>query len=406
MKKYLCQRTIKKLLLLCFYNFFISYSIDISILLEKCPIEKNNPINIYFRYVDKVFDVEDTESFFYFSDKTQDCLITYKEGNWYLNNKKLKIKNIGLRNEKKENYILYDNNKYEEEIKIHADNDFVYIINTLDLEKYVAAVVAKEVYETWNLKSLELAAIIARTYAIHKIHRHKKKKCIKSFHLKNSIEDQKYCGFIGSEKIKEAVFNTKDKIITWLFEPIIAMYHVCCGGIVPIDCIGFDFKQFPYLKRKKKCTACQNYKRYEWDIELNHNDFCFALSNFLNKKIVKIKKVKKINAKTGTVRRLILEVEIINKKRKKEMIQVFLSNRELRRLLKLQLSDHSPFFNIFFDQEHNLKITGKGNGHLIGVCQIGMNKYIEQGMSIEQIIRFYYPGTEISFIKEIEHVLV
>jgi stage II sporulation protein D len=400
MKTFLSRLNLKILFLLCFLNDHF-YPIDIKILIKKdtIPHSQKNSLEYSFENVKKVKDLNDPEAFYDIPKEMKQITLTYKNNDWYLNNKKLKTKQICLENKEIETHIAHEDCSYEGSIHLQTDENALYITNVVDLEKYVAAVVAKEFYSVWDANSLKIAAIITRTYATHKI---LKKKENSIYHLKNSIFDQHYCGYIYNEKIKHAVEETKGKIITWQKKPIMAMYHVCCGGVVPQECVGFNFEEHPYLKRKKKCTGCLTYKRYEWEINQTHDRFCDYLSSFLNQKILKIKKIIKIaHAKSGTVRRLLLELETLKQKKQKSSIQISLTNKQLRKIFNLPLSTHSAWFKLSFDKEHNITVIGKGNGHHMGLCQIGMNEYIKNGLPINEVITFYYPETEISHVEEI-----
>jgi stage II sporulation protein D len=378
------------------------YSINVSILIKKETISEI-PFECSFEKVKKVYDLEDPEILYHVPEGTKKLVFTYKENTWYLNNKKLKIKKICLSNESEKENISYENCSYEGTILLQSDLKKIYVTNVVDLEKYVAAVVAKEFYSVWHLDSLKIAAIITRTYAVHKLLQRREASI---YHLKNSIFDQHYCGYIHNEKIKNAVYETRGRIITWQKKPIMAMYHVCCGGVIPQECVGFNFEKHPYLERRKKCLGCKTYKRYAWEINLSHDIFCNYLSQFLNKNIVRVKRILKIShAKSGTVRRLFLEIETLKNKKKSSIVQVSLNNKQLRKILNLQLSIHSAFFKLQFDKNYNVKILGKGNGHHMGLCQIGMNEYIKNGIKIEEIIKFYYPKTQISLLEEILSLL-
>lgn len=409
MKTFHYLNQVQILFLVCLTITSNIFCIDISILLEKYDKNEEN-INLIFYNITKIYDLEDEDAFFRIKntnniskeqENEQKCVLSYIQNNWYLGKKKLKIKAIGLVNETKNNCIDYQNFSYQGIIKIHIDEKYIYITNTVDLEKYVAAVVAKEFYTVWHFNSLKIAAIIARTYAMHKIFQTKEKN--KFFHIKSSIFDQYYCGYIHNDKIEAAVQETFNKIITWQNKPIIAMYHVCCGGVIPKECVGFNFEKFPYLKRTKQCIGCKSYKRYEWQIYRSHELICDQLSEFLNKKIIKIKKILKVTyGKSGSVKKLLLEIDILKNKKTKQTIQVSLSNRQLRKILNLQLNAHSAFFKLHFDNNHNLEIIGKGNGHHMGLCQIGMHEYIKKGLSIDEVIKFYYPETKILSLNQID----
>ena len=40
-------------------------------------------------------------------------------------------------------------------------------------------------------------------------------------------------------------------------------------------------------------------------------------------------------------------------------------------------------------------ISGKGNGHGIGLCQYGAKGMADSGKNYKQILKYYYPGTKI-----------
>jgi stage II sporulation protein D len=371
----------------------LSYLKEISVLLKK--YHYNNVLTISFNNVEKISDLNDLENNCYYNSNFFLVYNNAKES-WYLDNKKLKINEIELTS-KEGAAIVFDNNEYEGKIIIRKDDEFIYIINSIDIELYVASVVSHEVYAGWNIESLKVAAITARTYALYQMEEANKRK--KIFHIKSSIEHQKYNGLNKDVRIYEAVSQTRGKIIAYNDKPILAMYHVCCGGVIPVECVGFDFEKCPYLKRKKKCIGCKDYKNYFWKNKIQQNIFCEKLTNLLSKKVVKIKRIKKnIIAKSGTVRRICLEIEIINKNHKKEIIQVLLNNKDLRKLFNIQLSLYSSCFTVHFNDKLDLEINGKGHGHHIGLCQRGMHGYSKKGLTMEKIIDFYYPNTTIIIV--------
>ncbi len=392
MKKYYYLKNYYIFYLLCFSQYLYTKQY-IKVLLEKILIENFNK-SLIFENINKINDYNDKDNY-YILTTNNNCNLYYnnKTQSWYLNNKKLKIISIELATKENE-YISFKNNKYEGEIIIQNDDKYIYIINHINLESYVASVVAKEFYSEWNIEALKTATIIVRTYALYKIEESEKTK--KNFHIKNSIEHQKYDGIKHDIKINNVVNETKGKIIQYNNKPILAMYHICCGGVKPIECVGFDFNKCPYLKRKKECIGCKDYKYYFWKNNINENDLCKELGNIIQKKVIKIKNIKKITyAKSGTIRRLAIEIVIINNKNKKEIILVLLNNKDLRKLFKIQLSSYSSCFTINFNDKFDVEINGRGHGHHIGLCQRGMHGYSKQGLTMEKIIEFYYPNTVI-----------
>ncbi len=43
--------------------------------------------------------------------------------------------------------------------------------------------------------------------------------------------------------------------------------------------------------------------------------------------------------------------------------------------------------------------AGKGWGHGVGLCQYGMKKLAELGYSYRDILKYYYPGSQVTTLK-------
>ena len=67
-------------------------------------------------------------------------------------------------------------------------------------------------------------------------------------------------------------------------------------------------------------------------------------------------------------------------------------------------SDFRRFFGRALFKSNNFKIkmegkqayiVGRGNGHGVGMCQLGALEMAQQGFSFERILSFYYPKLEL-----------
>jgi stage II sporulation protein D len=377
----------------CFYSIETEHS-SVDILIEQ--IAADSVVELVFDNIISINDFDDP-SYQHIFNTPASIVLSYKKNVWFLNNKKLKIKKLQLKvAHNAHDCIVYKNNKYPDTILIIPDECSILIINRLCLEEYVKAVIAKEVFPEWNNEALKTIAIVARTYAVHL--RDKARQKNKMYHLKSSIHHQKYEGKHFHESIENAVSETHNMIIVdSRKKPILAMYHVCCGGVIPWYCVGFDFKNHPYLKRKNKCVGCNEYKNFCWNKEISYSTILNNLKIISDEKnIIKLNKIISISyAKTGAVRSMVLEVEIYKSKKNIIKKKIILNNKKLRTLFDIKLSQHSAFFDVSCDKDFNFIITGKGQGHHIGLCQRGMYGYTKQGKTYKDIILFYYPGTEI-----------
>ena len=55
-------------------------------------------------------------------------------------------------------------------------------------------------------------------------------------------------------------------------------------------------------------------------------------------------------------------------------------------------------FNIKIDNENNVVINGKGNGHGVGLCQWGAIGQSKKGIDYKNILNHYFPGTTVKSI--------
>ena len=51
---------------------------------------------------------------------------------------------------------------------------------------------------------------------------------------------------------------------------------------------------------------------------------------------------------------------------------------------------------------HEIIISGKGSGHGVGLCQWGMKEMAELGYKHEAILHYYYPGTELLHLAQVD----
>lgn len=373
------------------FNFSFLNGKKIKVLLEKYSIIENN------------FEIEINGKDFLISDfydssyssllNYENLKISFNNEFFFINGKKLKIKNLKI---KSKDSINFNKNLYPNDLLILNDENFIYLINELEVEDYVKYVLANETIPLWSIENHKVSAITIRTYAYYKINEAKKNNRI--YDVKSSMYDQVYLGIKNYKNISIAVLETKDKIITWNDRPILAMYHICCGGIVPSRCIGFDFKNFPYLKREYACKNCKSYKDYEWRINLNLNDVCDKLSKKYKKNIKKIIKINNSSyTKSGAVKNINLKISFIDLKNNKKFENLILNNNEIRKLFMINKHNNSACFKIKLDR-FNLVIEGKGRGHHMGLCQQGAKILLNNGKNYEEIIYFYYPNTEIKKI--------
>ncbi|OQA35194.1 MAG: Amidase enhancer precursor [Candidatus Dependentiae bacterium ADurb.Bin331] len=274
-------------------------------------------------------------------------------------------------------YLHFDGKEYHGVFLVEMADKKIHLINCLDLEEYVYSVLNSESWPGWPLEVNKAFAIACRSYVLNKIQVAVGQK--KIFHIKNTNIHQTYNGVHESEKLREAVEQTRGIILTHNKKPIEAMFDSCCGGIIPAHIGSVDFTKAPYLARKKVCNFCKTCKIYSWKIEYQPHEFELLLRN-AGHHIKAIKDIKIIKYdKAGLVEKV--RIDGTNK-------TLQLTGKELYSLC----SKIKSFCYKIEKKGKKICFSGRGYGHQVGICQWGARRMVDAGHHYKSILQFYYPG--------------
>lgn len=276
----------------------------------------------------------------------------------------------------KTNYFFekeIENNTIETKIKLKDKNK----IKEINIDDYIIGVVGCEMPASFNIEALKAQAVASRTYALKHKKNNEKYDIVDSinnqcYNTKNELKDKwknNYNNYYN--KIKKAVLETKNEVITYNNDLIIAFYFAMSNGYTENSENVFKEKK-PYLKQVKSNWET-NRKDYIEKIEINKDTFLKKINT--NKKNLKIK----ILSKTPSGRVNVLRIN--NKEFK---------GTEFRKMFHLRSTD----FNIK-EKENKIIITTKGYGHGVGMSQYGANGLANEGKNYEEIIKYYYKDTQI-----------
>ena len=250
----------------------------------------------------------------------------------------------------------------------------------LNLEDYIVGVVAAEMPASFSMEALKAQAVAARSYAMYKINTSKK-----DYDLVTDVTNQAYIDKDKMqekwqdnfntyyEKIKTAVAETKNQVLTYDDEVICAFYFAMSNGYTEDSALVFGEAK-DYIASVDSSWD-KNLKNYEVTTTISKNDFCEKLN--INCNNIVISDIKYSN--TGRINSL----KINN--------QEFLGTK-VRTLLNLRSTD----FQI--DIGEDIKITTKGYGHGVGMSQYGANELAKLGKNYDEILKYYYKDVAISQI--------
>lgn len=285
-----------------------------------------------------------------------------------------------------EGKIRVNNRVYPGEIKVLVSTEGVTLVNIVDIERYLYGVVPYEISQNWTDEMLKVQSVIARTYAVLNLGRHKNE----GFDLCSDVHCQVYKGLSKNmyTRVKKAVDATKGMVVVdeETNKPVQTYYHAACGGgtenVTDIWGGGIDSKHLLGVD----CNYCASSPYSSWKCEIAQNKFVQLLETngfFIGKTVKKIKIVS--TTKKGRAK----EVEIVGSDS-----LVTLRGEDLRKILGYNKLRSTKIKDVEVDKD---KITfyGKGWGHGIGLCQWGANYLSQKGYKFDKIIKFYYPHVRI-----------
>jgi stage II sporulation protein D len=296
--------------------------------------------------------------------------------------------------------IIHVQNSKEEYIEptITLYNHYTKTLEDMPLEEYVVGVVAAEMPSSFEMEALKAQAVAARTLAVRKLRSYGGRGCSKHkgadvcseyIHCQAWIPESQQRKNWGdryeenSQKIRQAVEETRGYIMTYMGEPIEVFFYSTSNGKTE-DVAEVFSASLPYYKVVDS-PGEEGAPRYRATVSFTKQEFVrifnskYAKSGLtssnLDKKI-------KILSRTDSGRVRDLKVGDIKVK-----------GTEFRTLYGLNSTD----FNFRFEKD-KVHIDTIGYGHGVGMSQIGANAMAKQGYSFNDILEHYYRGVKIETI--------
>lgn len=254
----------------------------------------------------------------------------------------------------------------------------------MDLETYVAGVVAGEVYNTWEEEALKTQCVLARTFALNFAHTNPTE--YKEKGISTSIADaQSYDESTINDRILKAVEDTRGQVITSDGELINAYFHSNSGGQTALASVGFSSLENPgYIKSVKSPETSENSKNYSWSASFTKSEVLNALS----KMGVSVATISSVSLGTKSDSGHYVTLNIGGKEVSANTLRTNLGTTKMKstKLTKLYVEDGKIY------------MQGLGYGHGVGVSQWGAQVLATQGKTYQDILNYYFDNIEIKTI--------
>ncbi|MFA4842351.1 MAG: SpoIID/LytB domain-containing protein [Candidatus Omnitrophota bacterium] len=263
---------------------------------------------------------------------------------------------------------------------IKKDNLHLLVINWIGLEDYVKGILYHEASHYWPKDALQAQAVICRTYALYQMQENSGK----DYDVTSDVYSQVYGGKTSERyRTNKVVDETSGLALAYNGKIFPTYYHATCAGRTE-DAERLWNIDIPPLKGVA-CPYCRESPHFNWH-------YVATIDEAKNKLIAAGYKIKDISSIWVTGRdpsRRITELEISSPGK---IIKI--PAKDFRQLIGPDVI-RSTNFEVSV-KESDIVFEGFGWGHGVGLCQWGAYFMAKKGYNYKQILKFYYPGSELT----------
>ena len=294
-----------------------------------------------------------------------------------------------------------EDQEFEGELEIRNNADGTQTaINTLDLEDYLTSVISSEMSADSPMELLKAHAVISRSWALramaHPNH--------EGFDVCADDHCQRYEGLRRrNERAVQAVRETIGQVLTYDGEICDCRYYKCCGGKSEIWRTCWEDKDVPYIQ-SVECPYCgrasertlrlvlNDYDQetkdfHDWQVRYSDDELDALVQAHVSATIGHVTALEPLHrGASGRIDSLRIVGDQGEQTIGKELV--------IRKALS-----HSCLYSSWFDTAHAdgyWTLIGHGWGHGAGLCQIGAAQMAAEGHSYQDILAFYYAGSQLS----------
>lgn len=269
-------------------------------------------------------------------------------------------------------------------------------IIAMDVNDYLRGVLPSEMPPYYNMEALKAQAIVARTYLYRKMQYGKEDNgadiCdnyahCQAFYNKEQILNiwtkKGYDENLRKEywnNVNEAVTSTQDEVIVYNGEYIRAYFHASSPVRTESSTEIWGKEKIPYLVSVENVES-EEYLNRQSVVEISYEEFVSKLNEKLNTNISKISNDSDIRINEYTISGRVKNISVCNNLISAESLRTIFGLRST--LFTIQCNNGQVKFDVI------------GNGHGLGLSQVGADYYGKNGMNYIEIIKHYYTGVEV-----------
>ncbi len=301
----------------------------------------------------------------------------------------------------------YGTPSYRGIMELYSTPEGIVIVNELPVEEYLYAVVPSEMPASYETEALKCQAICARSYAYCQMLTYGYPEYYA--HVDDSVSYQVYGNSKEQETTTRAVNETSGKKL-WYQNQVVKTYYysTSCGHSTNVEAWGTkQGESNQYLQGVSICDEQGNaYERslpwYKWEATIPQKTLENLIELNTGKDIGELKSIEITKqgvggialqlTVTGTTKTITVETE--NKIRAALGGSGYQIKKQDGTVIQSTKLLPSAFFTIE-KMGKSYIIEGGGYGHGIGMSQNGANEIAKTGKTYEQILQFFYSGTQV-----------
>lgn len=256
-------------------------------------------------------------------------------------------------------------------------------LERMDIETYVAGVVAGEMKNDWPLEALKAQAILARTFVLKFCDT--KQSRYEGADISTDVEEaQAYAPESINARVQKAIEETRGVVMSADGEYPYAWFFAHAGGKTDLPSVGLDFngEDPEYLTSVESPDSEKAPESVRsWTVELTKEEVLSAVKQLgLAEETLKSVEI----GETGTSGRA-KTLKINGKAVSAPSFRIAVGANQLKSTLITDIDL----------QEHSVVFSGKGYGHGVGMSQWGAYALAEEGKTAQEIVKHYFRGIEL-----------
>ena len=303
--------------------------------------------------------------------------------------------------------LLVDGNPYRGFVRLIPTDSGVLVINELPVEQYLRGVVPLEIgaRRPDEQAAVEAQAVAARSYTYARLRTSRSR----NWDLRGTTADQVYGGASAERASSDAaIAATADLVITFGGQVVEAPYSASCGGETAAADEVFRSAGAAYLARVSDRLPggagyyCEGAPNFRWERTVSGDSLVQGVGRHLRAYVqgvparIGAHRDVRVTSTTPSGRAAAVEIQSLRGER------WAVAKNDLRFVLRSAGGAIVPstYLSLAVERRSDgsvsrLVITGRGNGHGVGLCQWGAIGRARAGQDARTILRTYYPGTEL-----------